>query len=55
MDNHFQHDMSWHPVMDDFTPSAIVDQDVLWDIDQKEIGGQAYFTLHKAPKQPLYR
>ena len=34
MNNHFQHYMSWHPVMDDFIPSTVIDQDVLWDIDQ---------------------
>jgi hypothetical protein len=32
MDNHFQHYMCFHPVMDDFTPAAVIDQDVLWDV-----------------------
>ena len=45
MDNHFQHYMSWHPVMDDFTPSTVIDQDVLWDVDQDislDMGAQQF-------------
>jgi hypothetical protein len=32
MDNHFQHYMYFNPVMDDYTPAAVIDQDVLWDV-----------------------
>jgi hypothetical protein len=32
MDNNFQQYTCFHPVMDDFTPASVIDQDVLWDV-----------------------